>query len=215
MRLILAGTRSFGAAALDAVLAAGHDVAYVVAPPEDRLAVEARHRHDLDVAPELDHKRVASERVDLIVGAHTHTFVGWKSRANTALGALIGHPSLLPRHRGRDSVEWTVRMNDPIAGFTYFWADRGVDTGPIAKQDWCFVDRRWTASDLWRERLFPLGIDLLLETLKDLDNGVYTRILQDRRFATTEPSLDRRLLERTELLEIADRPYDGPTYRAR
>lgn len=202
MRAILTGTRSFGCAALDKMVDDGHDVALVVAPLGDKLAQYAQYKHQLPVACELNETVVLRARADLIVAAHSHLFIGSLSRAATRLGALVGHPSLLPRHRGRDSVEWTIRFRDAIAGFTWFWADNHVDTGPIAKQDWCHVDPTWTASDLWSERLFPMGIELLGRTLAELDRGVLMQIPQDQRFATTEPSLDRTLLHRPELLAL-------------
>lgn len=215
MRVILTGTRTFGASALRTIIDLGHDVAYVVAPPGDRTANEAAYDHRLTVSPEMDWQEVKSARADLIVAAHSHAYVGRKSRDATRLGAIGYHPSLLPRHRGRDSVEWTIRMNDPIAGGSVYWFTDGVDTGPIQNQDWCFVDRKWDASTLWRERLFPMGIRLLGDTLADLDDGRIIRQPQDPRFATTEPSLDPKYLHRPELLEIAAEPYSGPTFVAR
>lgn len=209
MRVIVAGTRSFGAAALKATIGAGHEVLFVVSLPGDRLANEAIYDHRLPFRTRLDHQEIYDARADLIIGAHTHVYIGAKSRAAARRGALIGHPSLLPRHRGRDSVEWTIRMHDPITGFSWFFADRGVDTGPIAAQDWCFVDPTWDASDLWRERLFPLGIGMLPGVLGEIERGAERRVPQDRRFATTEPSLDPTYLHRAELLELSDRPYAG------
>lgn len=202
MKVIVAGTRSFGVAALDAILAAGHEVPLVIAPHDDKLYLHAFYDLGLPVAPEMDHRDIESEHADLLVGAHTHAYVGQKSRAATTYGALIGHPSLLPRHRGRSSVEWTVKMRDPIAGWTWFWADRGVDTGPIAIQDWCHVDPSYDASDLWREELFPMGIRLLGEVLRELESGRQPWVPQDNRFATFEPSMEPQPLHRPELVAL-------------
>lgn len=202
MRVILAGTRSFGVAALDAVLDAGHEVPLVVTPADDKLALRAYYDHSLPVSHEMDHRSIEVANADLIVGAHTHAYIGQKSRAATKYGALIGHPSLLPRHRGKSSVEWTIKMRDPITGWTWFWADRGVDTGPIAIQDWCHVDPDYSASDLWREDLFPMGIRLLGDVLKELANGHQPWVPQDNRFATFEPSMEPQPLHRPELTPL-------------
>lgn len=207
LRIALAGSRSFAAAGLERVLELGHDVPVVFAHDGDKLFNRALYDFDLPVERTVNEAAVRSADVDLILGMHTHDFIGRKSRGATRYGALVGHPSLLPRHRGRSSVEWTVRMRDAITGFTYFWADNGVDTGPIAAQEWCHVDPAWNASDLWREALFPLGIAMLEPMLKQLESeGQYGMWRpQDSRFATFEPSMEPTPLYRPELI-----PLPGP-----
>jgi methionyl-tRNA formyltransferase len=109
------------------------------------------------------------------------------------------HPSLLPRHRGGDSVWWTVHMRDPIAGGTVYLLDGGpADSGPIIRQDWCHVDPTWTASDLWRNRLFSMGVELVVDSLAYLrDTGMQRYAKQDERVATWEPTRDRKPLSST------------------
>lgn len=200
MRVIVAGTRSFGRAVFDAV-AQKHEVVGVVAPVDDKLHWAVLGR-DIPWAPHVEERWVRGMDADLILAVHTTDFIGRRSRGATRLGALVGHPSLLPRHRGRSSVEWTIRMHDAIAGYTTFWADNGVDTGPIARQDWCHVDPSWSASDLWREALFPMGVRVCLDTLADLDAGLMPWLPQDERYATVEPAIERTLLHRPELPEL-------------
>lgn len=202
MRVILTGTRSFAKAILDEV-APKHDVVAVASPADDPL-VWAAQAHGIEWREHVRAEWVRELDADLILGVHTTDFIGRKSRAATRLGALVGHPSLLPRHRGRSSVDWTVRMNDPIAGFTYFWADDGVDTGPIAAQDWCHVDPKWTASDLWREALFPMGVEMIAPLLDSIESFGQARLWrpQDERFATVEPAIEPTRLYRPELIAL-------------
>jgi methionyl-tRNA formyltransferase len=206
MRVLVAGTRSFGIACTDALMRTpGVTVRGVVAPHDDTLASWAAHKGLLR-ASAVTEAVVRDADVDLIVGAHCHDYIGKRSRHAARLGALIGHPSLLPRHRGRDAVEWTIRMRDPIAGFTWFLADSGIDTGQIVTQDFCHVRPGWTASDLWREELFPRGVDLLTRTVPDLEFRQLTR--QDPLVATWEPALDGvPNLHRTELPELDHKPH--------
>jgi formyltetrahydrofolate dehydrogenase len=49
-------------------------------------------------------------------------------------GGIIYHPSLLPRHRGASAINWTLMQGDKKAGLSVFWADDGLDTGPILLQ---------------------------------------------------------------------------------
>lgn len=200
MKIALAGQRSFGAAVLAAVLLDGHEVAQVFAPLGDRLDFEARRR-SLPVAHALTADALAPE-LDLIVCAHAHVFVSEKARNRTKLGGIGYHPSLLPRHRGRDAVKWTVHIKDPIAGGSVYWLSNTVDGGPIAAADHCHVPPGSRASDLWHDALFPMGVRLLRETLRALDRGVLVREPQDEACATWEPSWDRPPLARPDLPQL-------------
>lgn len=207
MKVILAGTRSFGVAAYERI-AKEHDVVGIITPIDDSLAARVSAVPSLPVYLGLGplHGWVRERDADLIVAAHSHAFIGRKTLASTRLGAIGYHPSLLPRHRGRDAVKWTIKLRDPIAGGSVYWLTDGVDQGPIAAQSWCHVDPAWDASDLWRERLFPTGVELLARVLGDLDAGILVSETQDERFATWEPSWERAPLHRPELPELG-----GPT----
>lgn len=181
MRILLAGSRSFGAAVYDMLVEEEHDVVAVWAPPDTEWASPAWVR-----TPE----RVKELEVDLIVAAHHQDYITRGTREATRLGCMGFHPSLLPRHRGRDAVRWTVHLRDPIAGGTVYWITDEVDGGPIARQDWIHVDPGWSHSDLWR-RLFPLGVRLLRDTVWDIENGSVAHVPQDEQFASWEPSWQR------------------------
>lgn len=140
--------------------------------------------------------------VQLIIAAHSHDFISKATRDRTEFGAIGYHPSLLPLHRGRDAIKWTIRDRDKVAGGTVFWLNDVVDGGPIAKQDYCLVNPLYSAWDLWTKELAPMGIRLLEETLEDLFNGVMYRVTQNPDLATWEPKLDPPRLYRPDLLEI-------------
>lgn len=131
------------------------------------------------------------EGVELIVAAHAHCFMTRRARARTRYGAIGYHPSLLPRHRGRDAVRWTVHMRDPIAGGTVYWMTDRADAGPIAAQDWCHVQPGDDPATLWRRDIGPMGIRLLLRVVDDVAAGRITADPQDETIATWEPSFDR------------------------
>jgi methionyl-tRNA formyltransferase len=209
MRVILAGTRSFGVAVFEMLLAEGHEIALVVTPQDDRLADRVlQHRRTNLSTPIIGwssvmrHDIIEMHRADLIVGAHSHAFVGQKSRAATRLGALGYHPSLLPVHRGKDAVEWTIRQRDRIAGGSVYWFTDNIDGGPIAAQEHVFVGPKDTASSLWADKLFPLGVSLLRTVLHDLDQGRIVRQEQNEKYATWEPSIESPPLYRPELPAI-------------
>lgn len=202
MKLVIAGQRSFGAAVFDA-LRPDHDIVRVFAPPpngrEDALGFAAR-RHGVDVR----HEAVARDMpdCDLIVAAHSHAYLSDAAILRARLGAVGYHPSLLPRHRGRDAVKWTVHMRDPVAGGSVYWLTRRVDGGPLAAQDYVMVKPDWSASDLWREALFPMGVNLLTRVVADVSRGTIVREPQDEDCATWEPSWDRPPLHRPDLIHL-------------
>lgn len=216
MRVILAGQRSFGAAVYDMLLEEGHDIAAVWSPvgPPDGEKIDPLYRSAMVggvkwIEPTArTPERVKELEVDLFVAAHSHDFIGRESRAATRLGGIGYHPSLLPRHRGRDAVRWTVHMGDPITGGTVYWLTDNVDAGPIAAQDFCHVlpswiqDPEYGTKELWLQQLFPMGVRLLRGVLRDLDRDVMVEVLQDERVATWEPSWQRPPLYRPELPQL-------------
>ena len=52
------------------------------------------------------------------------------------------------------------------------------------------VKNGWTSKNLWREALFPLGVQLILENLKMIEDGRYSVTPQDERLATWEPPIE-------------------------
>src|SRR5258706_2191022 len=169
MKITMAGSRYFGAAAFEALHKDGVDIARVVVPDmEDRLANVARAAGVEVVVLEDPHIVPASaiaEGTDLIVSAHSHARVSKDALAGARLGGIGFHPSLLPRHRGIAAVEWTIKEGDPIAGGSvYHLADR-MDAGANAAQEGCFVKKGETARGLWERGLAPLGQKLLGEVV--------------------------------------------------
>ena len=205
MNIVFCGQRSFGAAALEMIVKAGHSVLAVYAPEpanvkRDRTESKAAYL-GLDVRHGLRAENMP-ENVDLIVCAHSHDFVSAQALRKTRLGGIGYHPSLLPRHRGRDAVRWTVAMGDAVAGGSVYWLTDQVDAGPIAAQSFCFVRKDDTASTLWQRELFPMGIKLLAKALDDLSDCRMVCIPQDDAAATWEPSWDRAPLYRPDLLQL-------------
>jgi methionyl-tRNA formyltransferase len=213
MRLYLAGQKAFGAAVLEAVLKAGHQVAGVSAPAwraNGLLPDRLRDAAEKAGVPWLEAGKLRAELlpggVDLIVCAHSHDFVGRKTRLKAQLGAIGYHPSLLPRHRGRDAVRWAVHMGDAVTGGTVYWLTDSVDAGPIAAQEHVFVVPGDAPERLWRDKLAPLGVRLTLRVLEDLAAGRIVKRRQEEEAATWEPSWTRPPLSRPDLDLIGTLP---------
>lgn len=209
MRIFLAGQKSFGLAALRLIQKLNHEVSGVAAPREsskgepDKLFFYAEAWR----IPVVESDNLTASQIpagtDLIVAAHSHAFIGRKTRQTAKYGAIGYHPSLLPRHRGRDAVRWAIKMRDAITGGTVFWLNDSVDGGDIAAQEFCFIHPEDTASLLWSKKLFPMGIALLAKVLNDIEQGKFVKIPQDETLATWEPALNPPRLFRPELLQLS------------
>jgi methionyl-tRNA formyltransferase len=234
LSVFLTGQKAFGQHVAEAVIAAGHTITACASPawtgpyaglayPFGAAADDARPDRlygwcERTGTPWVDAVTITADKVpavDVIVAAHSHAFVGRKTRARARLAAVGYHPSLLPLHRGRDAVRWTIRDGDRVTGGSVYHLTDNIDAGPLAAQDFVFVPPGSTADTLWRDHLAPLGVALIVKTLADLANGRVVTVPQDERYATWEPSWERPRLFRPELPELLSAaPAAGVEYVA-
>ena len=208
LRVILCGQRSFGAAVFDMLRTLCRvEIVAVYAPPGDKLAGRAGVYGYPVVRAGTLRSGTMPQDCDLLIAAHSHDFVSRAVRNRLRIGAIGYHPSLLPLHRGRDAVLWTVKMGDRVAGGTVFWLTDTVDGGPIAAQECCLVHPDDTAHSLWRRDLFPMGVRLLQRTVEAVLQGRLVMIDQDPALATWEPSFSGApRLFRPELPQLGSLP---------
>ena len=212
LKIFLCGQKYFGWLVFTKLKELGYKVIGVAAPTGDRGKEDRLYRaaYHLDVPYLIPGGALTAEimpdGIDLIIAAHSHDYVGVKTLRKARLGGIGYHPSLLPLHRGRDAIKWTIRMGDRVTGGTVYWLTKGVDCGPIAAQDWCFEPPGWDATALWRDRLQPMGLRLILKTLSDLESGRIVSVPQERSCATWEPSLDQPPIFRPDLPQIGEIP---------
>jgi len=102
------------------------------------------------------------------------------------MGTIQYHPSLLPKHRGGSAINWAIVNGETKTGITIFWPDRGIDTGPILLQKEAEISPDDTVGSLYFEKLFPLGIEALVEAIELIKKGIAPRIAQDESQATYE-----------------------------
>jgi methionyl-tRNA formyltransferase len=206
MNIFLCGQKSFGREVLKRLLLDGHTITGVAVPPQEKYYDKM---HGLAVKEQIPSiinsewfvSKDIPSGTDLIVAAHSHHFISRQTREKARMGAIGFHPSLLPRHRGRDSVRWTIAFCDPIAGGTIYWLDEKTDGGPVFSQRLIFVNRNWDYHELWR-RLFPIGVEMILEACQRIASGDRTAFMQNEEFTTWEPSFDAPRLFRPELIQL-------------
>jgi methionyl-tRNA formyltransferase len=76
---------------------------------------------------------------------------------------------------------------------TIFWVDKGIDTGPILLQKEVEIKPDDTAGSLYFNKLFPMGVDAMVEAVELIKKGKAPRIPQDDSKATYEPPCDDRV----------------------
>jgi methionyl-tRNA formyltransferase len=186
MRIALFGQAPFGRDTLVRLLEAGHEVAAVYAPPAgarpDPLAAEAekrglrllrhaRFRSKGVARPELVDEHAALG-ADLNVLAFVTVILPPEIVDAPRHRSLCFHPSLLPRFRGGNALAWQIMLGAQDAGVTVFQPDEGVDTGPIVVQKGPVpIAPSDTAASLYFDKLYPLGLDAIVEAVDAVAKG--------------------------------------------
>lgn len=198
MRLIVMGQQAFGKSALEAILEKGEDevVAVYCAPdkegkPVDPIKTFALEKglpiyqpanfKDADILDEI-----RALKADLCVMAYVIIFVPEEARSIPTHGSICFHPSLLPKHRGPSSINWPIIGGATKSGLTIFWPDDGLDEGEILLQKHIDIGPDDTLGSVYFDKIFPLGIEAVLEAIELVKAGDPPRIVQDEALATYE-----------------------------
>jgi methionyl-tRNA formyltransferase len=183
MRIVLHGQQAFGQAVLERLLERGEDVVAVCcAPtkegkPEDPLVELAREK-GLPVHQPASWKTpealalMQSFNADVCMMAYVLLFVPQEVRDAPKYGTFQYHPSLCPEHRGPSSINWPIAMGKTRTGLSIFWPDDGLDEGPMMLQKTCEIGPDETLGDVYFKKLFPMGVDAMIEGLELVKAGV-------------------------------------------
>jgi len=197
MRVAIIGQQEFGKAVLEAFLARNDEVAGVFCAPEkegaraDPLKAAAQER-GLAVyqfpslrAPEA-HAALRALRADLGIMAYVLQFAPQEFVTIPRLGTIQYHPSLLPKYRGPSSINWPIARGDTRTGLTIFRPTDGLDEGPVILQKETPIGPDDTLGSVYFDRLFPMGVQALLEAADLVAAGRHTETVQDENQASYE-----------------------------
>lgn len=183
MRIVVHGQQAFGKAVLERLLERGETVVAVCcAPtkegkPEDPLVAFAREQ-GLPVHQPASWKTpealqlMKSFDADVCMMAYVLLFVPEEVRNAPRYGTFQYHPSLCPFHRGPSSINWPIAMGKTQTGLSIFWPDDGLDEGPVFLQKTCEIGPDETLGDVYFKKLFPMGVDAMIESLELVKAGV-------------------------------------------
>jgi methionyl-tRNA formyltransferase len=102
------------------------------------------------------------------------------------LGTIQYHPSLLPKYRGPSSINWPIIRGDTRTGLTIFRPTEGLDEGPILLQKECDIGPDETLGDVYFNKLFPMGVQAMLEAADLVFAGRHRETAQDETRASYE-----------------------------
>ena len=106
-------------------------------------------------------------------------------------GCINVHGSILPKYRGAAPIQWAVLNGDKTTGVTTMYMDEGMDTGDMILKKEVEIGENETTGELWN-RLSKIGAELLVETIKQVENGEAKRIKQGNDF-TIAPMLSKEM----------------------
>jgi len=207
MRLVFCGTPQFAVPTLEAVIAAGHQVALVLtqpdrpvgrdqqlqAPPVKQTALAHRIpvlqpekiKNNAELRAELE--AIAPEAI--LVVAYGRMIPQWMLDLPRH-GNINLHGSLLPKYRGAAPIQWAVASGEVVTGVTTMRLDAGLDTGPMLLAQVVPIGEEETAVDVY-ETHAEIGAPLMVETLRRLEVGELFPESQDHSLATHAPILTR------------------------
>ncbi len=197
MRIVVHGQQAFGKAVLEALLKRGESVIAVYVAPEKQGAKpdplkEAALAANLPVyqpdsyrKPEV-WEQFRSLKPDLQVMAFVTLFVPEQFLNIPTHGSIQYHPSLLPAYRGPSAINWPIIKGEKETGLSIFWPDNGLDTGDVLLQKTTPISDTDTVGSVYFDRLFPMGVDAMLEAVDLVRAGKAPRIKQDESKATYE-----------------------------
>jgi methionyl-tRNA formyltransferase len=197
MRIVIVGQQAFGKAVLEAFIARGDTVAGVFAAPErpgarpDPLVVATQerglavHRFPKYSDPEAQ-KALTELAADIGVMAYVLLFAPPEFCAIPKNGMIQFHPSLLPLHRGPSSIPWAIIRGRSETGLSIFRPTPGLDEGPVILRKRVPIGPDDTAGSLYFDKIFPLGVEALVEAADLVVRGRATETTQDESRATYE-----------------------------
>jgi methionyl-tRNA formyltransferase len=197
MRVAIVGQQDFGKAVLEAFLTRGDQVAGVFCAPEkpgakaDVLRTFAQEKQiKVFQFPSLksDEARAAMKGLDAEIGimAFVLQFAPQDFVNIPRHGTIQFHPSLLPKYRGPSSINWPIIRGDAKTGLSIFRPTDGLDEGPVILQKETPIGADDTLGTVYFDRLFPMGVQAMLEAADLVVAGKHRERVQDESQASYE-----------------------------
>lgn len=206
MKIVYMGTPPFAVPPLQALIAAGHELAGVVTrrdkpagrgrsltQPAVKIAAEQAGLPVFQPKRVREPESIAAIRAmgpEVIVVAAYGQLLPREVLAMPKYGCVNIHASLLPAYRGAAPINWAIISGETRTGITIMQMDEGLDTGAILAQEGIPIDLRDTTGTL-TEKLSQTGCRLVVDALSRIEAGELSPVPQDPGKATLAPLLKK------------------------
>lgn len=193
MRIVFMGTPDFSVPALKALVEAGHQVIAVVTQPdkpkgrgkEVQMTPVKIQAMEYGIPVYQPAKVREASFVEGLKGleADAYVVIAFGQILPKAVlelpkyGCINIHASLLPKYRGAAPIQWCVIDGERETGITTMMMDVGLDTGDMLEKAVIPIEEKETGGSL-HDKLSMAGGDLILSTLKKLEEGTLVRTPQ-------------------------------------
>ncbi len=208
MKILFMGTPDFAAGALKSLILAGHEIVLVVTQtdkPKGRgkevkftPVKEVALEHGIEVFQPAKVKdaeaveKLKSYEADVFVVAAYGQILSKEILDIPAKGCINIHASLLPKYRGAAPIQWSIIDGEKVTGVTTMLMDVGLDTGDMLDKKEVIIEKDETGGSL-HDKLMVAGGELILETLRKLDEGTVVRTKQKDEDSCYAKMLNKKL----------------------
>ena len=208
LNIVFMGTPDFAKESLKAIYEAGHNILAVVTNPdkpkgrgmklipspvkEYALEKNLKIYQPLKVRNNIEFlDKIKNLKPDVICVVAYGKILPKELLDIPRLGCINVHGSLLPQYRGAAPIQWAVLNGDKETGITTMYMDVGMDTGDMVVKEKVEIGENETTGELW-DRLSKIGANLLVKTLKQIEDGTAPREKQGENF-TLAPMLSKEM----------------------
>ena len=208
LNIVFMGTPDFAKESLKAIYEAGHNILAVVTNPdkpkgrgmklipspvkEYALEKNLKIYQPLKVRNNIEFlDEIKNLKPDVICVVAYGKILPKELLDIPRLGCINVHGSLLPQYRGAAPIQWAVLNGDKETGITTMYMDVGMDTGDMVLKEKVEIGENETTGELW-DRLSKIGANLLVKTLKQIEEGTAPREKQGENF-TLAPMLSKEM----------------------
>ena len=185
LRIVYFGTPEFAASQLEAIIAAGYDVAAVVTMPDkpsgrgkkiqfsDVKKTALEHQLPLLQPEKLKNPEFLEELASfnanlfIVVAFRMLPTVVWQM---PKYGTFNLHASLLPQYRGAAPINHAIINGETETGLTTFFLNEEIDKGAVIMRETVAIRPDETAGEL-HDELMILGNKVVVETIRKIESG--------------------------------------------
>jgi len=137
------------------------------------------YKYVKNINHEANIKWVRNRNPDVIFCFGWSQLLGSELLSIPPLGVIGNHPAKLPHNKGRHPLIWALCLGLKETASTFFFMDKGADTGDILSQESIKINNSDNAQSLYN-KIVDVSLKQVEKFLPELESGNYNRIPQDK-----------------------------------